>query len=117
MLRAGRYVAGGSRVLDYERGGWCALLVFFIMLCCETWIRGCCAMSGEVGSYVPCSHLRDAACGEVRSWWITCVGLRAGRFVEAGPRAGSSPYLLVFGDDRVMRYTGADDVAGGADEA
>jgi len=21
MLRAGRYVAGGSRVLDYERGG------------------------------------------------------------------------------------------------
>ena len=29
----------------------------------------------------------------------------------------SSPYLLVIGDDRVMRYTGADDVAGGADEA
>jgi len=29
----------------------------------------------------------------------------------------SSPYLLVFGDDRVMRYTEADDVAGGADEA
>ena len=29
----------------------------------------------------------------------------------------SSPYLLVFGDDRVMRYMGADDVAGGADEA
>jgi len=29
----------------------------------------------------------------------------------------NSPYLLVFGDDLVMRYTGADDVAGGADEA
>jgi len=29
----------------------------------------------------------------------------------------SSPYLLVFGDDRVMRYTGVDDVAGGAGEA
>jgi len=29
----------------------------------------------------------------------------------------SSPYLLVFGDDRVMHYTGADDVAGGVDEA
>ncbi|QCE11062.1 hypothetical protein DEO72_LG10g2295 [Vigna unguiculata] len=29
----------------------------------------------------------------------------------------SSPYLLVFGDDRVMRYTRADDVAGGANEA
>ena len=22
----------------------------------------------EVGSYVSCLHLRDAACGEVRSW-------------------------------------------------
>jgi len=29
----------------------------------------------------------------------------------------SSPYLLVFRDDRVMCYTGADDVAGGASEA
>ena len=29
----------------------------------------------------------------------------------------SSPFLLVFGDDRVMRYTGADDVACGAGEA
>jgi len=29
----------------------------------------------------------------------------------------SSPFLLVFGDDRVMRYTGADDVVGGAGEA
>ena len=36
----------------------------------------------EVGSYVPCSQLRDAACGEVRSLRITCVGLRAGRPVE-----------------------------------
>ena len=29
----------------------------------------------------------------------------------------SSPYLLVFGDDRVMHYTIANDVAGGASEA
>jgi len=29
----------------------------------------------------------------------------------------SSPYLLVFGDDRVMRYTRADDVASGVGEA
>jgi len=29
----------------------------------------------------------------------------------------SSPYLLVFGDDRVMRYTGVEDVAGGVDGA
>jgi len=28
-----------------------------------------------------------------------------------------SPYLLVFGDDCVMRYTATDDVAGGAGEA
>jgi len=29
----------------------------------------------------------------------------------------SSPYLLVFEDDRVLRYTWADDVAGGFGEA
>ena len=29
----------------------------------------------------------------------------------------SLPYLLMFGDDRVIRYTGANDVAGGASEA
>ena len=41
-----------------------------------------CGDTSEVRSYVPCSQLRDVACGEVRSWWITCVGLRAGRSVE-----------------------------------
>jgi len=41
-----------------------------------------CGDTSEVGSYVPCSHLRDAACEEVRSWWITYVGLRAGRSIE-----------------------------------
>jgi len=63
--------------------------------------------TSEVGSYVSCSRLRDATCGELQGFWITCVGLRAGRsveqdyerevrrarvragrFVEAGPRAG-----------------------------
>jgi len=48
------------------------------------------------GSYVPCSHLRAVVSGEVRSCWITCVGLRqevrrvglrVGRFVEVGPQA------------------------------
>jgi len=29
----------------------------------------------------------------------------------------SSPYLLVFGDDRVLHYTWAEDVAGGSGEA
>jgi len=29
----------------------------------------------------------------------------------------SSPYLLVFSDDRVMHYTEANDVAGGSSEA
>ena len=41
-----------------------------------------CGDMREVGSYVSWSHLRDATCGEIRSWWITCVGLRAGRSVE-----------------------------------
>ncbi|QCE06235.1 hypothetical protein DEO72_LG9g1246 [Vigna unguiculata] len=45
------------------------------------------------------------------------AGLRAGRFVEAGPRAGSSPFLFVCGDDRVIRYTGADVDTGGAEDA
>jgi len=29
----------------------------------------------------------------------------------------SSPYLLVFGDDRVIRYTEANDITSGAGEA
>jgi len=29
----------------------------------------------------------------------------------------TSLYLLVFGDDRVIRYTGTNDVVGGADKA
>jgi len=41
-----------------------------------------CGDTSEVGSYVSCSHLRDAACGEVRGWWITYVGLWAGRSVD-----------------------------------
>jgi len=38
--------------------------------------------TSEVGLYVPCSRLRDVACREVRGWWITCVGLRAGRSIK-----------------------------------
>ena len=38
--------------------------------------------TSEVGSYVPCSRLRDVMCGEVRGWRITCVGLWAGRSVK-----------------------------------
>jgi len=38
--------------------------------------------TSTVGSYVSCSHLRDVACREVRSLWITCVGLQAGRSVK-----------------------------------
>jgi len=41
-----------------------------------------CGDTSEVGLYVLCSHLRDATCGEVCSWWITWVRLWAGRFVE-----------------------------------
>ena len=46
--------------------------------------------TSEVGSYVLCSHLRDATCGEVRGWWITCVGLRAGKSVEQDYERGGS---------------------------
>jgi len=53
-----------------------------LLLSCEDTI--------EVGLYVPCSHLRDAASGEARSWWITCVGLRAGRSVELDYARGGS---------------------------
>ncbi|QCD96581.1 hypothetical protein DEO72_LG6g1287 [Vigna unguiculata] len=36
---------------------------------------------------------------------------------NAGLRAGSSPFLFVFSDDRVIRYTGADDDTGDAKDA
>ncbi|QCD78747.1 hypothetical protein DEO72_LG1g2383 [Vigna unguiculata] len=56
-------------------------------------------------------HMCWTTGGQVRR-----VGLRAGRFVEAGPRMGSSPFLFVCGDDRVIRYTGADvDTCGAKD--
>ena len=56
--------------------------VHILLLSCED--------TGEVGSYVPCSHLRDAACGEVHIWWITCVRLRAGRSVELDYERGGA---------------------------
>jgi len=49
-----------------------------------------CGDTNEVGSYVSYSHLRDAACGEVRSWWITCVRLWAGRSIEQDYKRGGS---------------------------
>ena len=49
-----------------------------------------CGDMSEVGSYVPCSHLRDAACREVCSWWIIYVRLRAGRCVEQDYEQGGS---------------------------
>jgi len=49
-----------------------------------------CGDTSEVGSYVLCSHLRDATCREVRSLWITCVGLRVGRSVGNDYEPGGS---------------------------
>ncbi|QCD92851.1 hypothetical protein DEO72_LG5g920 [Vigna unguiculata] len=66
------------------------------------------------GLYVSCSHLRDAMSCEVHSWWIMCVGLQTGRSIELDYERGAHPIYFGFGDDRVMRYTEADDVAGGA---
>ncbi|QCD93594.1 hypothetical protein DEO72_LG5g1669 [Vigna unguiculata] len=68
----------------------------------------CDDMSGEV-------HIKLLSRGDT-SGEVRRAGLRAGRFVEAGPRAGSSPFLFVCGDDRVIRYTGADVDAGGAED-
>jgi len=36
------------------------------------------------------THLRGVVCGVVRSWWITCVGLWAGRSVEQDYKRGGS---------------------------
>ncbi|QCD83317.1 hypothetical protein DEO72_LG2g3661 [Vigna unguiculata] len=60
--------------------------------------------SGEVRMFR--AHVRDATCGEVRGlvdhmYWTT----------------GGSPFLFVCGDDRVIRYTGADVDTGGAEDA
>ncbi|QCD93507.1 hypothetical protein DEO72_LG5g1582 [Vigna unguiculata] len=68
----------------------------------------CDDMSGEV-------HIKLLSRGDTSE--VRRAGLRAGRFVEAGPRAGSSPFLFVCGDDRVIRYTGADVDTGGAKDA
>ncbi|QCE03904.1 hypothetical protein DEO72_LG8g1934 [Vigna unguiculata] len=48
-------------------------------------------------------------CHEQVGGQVCKVGLRAVRFVEAGPRAGSSPFLLVLDDDRVIIYMRAVD--------
>ncbi|QCE10041.1 hypothetical protein DEO72_LG10g1266 [Vigna unguiculata] len=39
----------------------------------------------------------------------------SGELRRVGLRAGSSPFLFVCGDDRVIRYTGADVDTGGAE--
>ncbi|QCD93976.1 hypothetical protein DEO72_LG5g2053 [Vigna unguiculata] len=60
----------------------------------------------ERGDVYKRQRLRDATCGEVRGGWITCVRLRA----------DSSPFLSVYGNDRVIRYTGADVDTGDAED-
>jgi len=64
-----------------------------------------CGDTSKVGSYVPCLHLRDATCGEVRSWWITCFGLRAGRSVEQDYERGGSYSRTTSGEVRRGRTT------------
>ena len=61
--------------------------------------------TSEVGSYVSCSSLRDAACGEVHGWWITCVGLRAGRSVEQDYERGGLYSKTTSGEVRRGRTT------------
>ncbi|QCE06042.1 hypothetical protein DEO72_LG9g1051 [Vigna unguiculata] len=74
--------------------------------------------------------LRGDTSGEVRGWWITCVGLRAGRSVEQDYERGgytalglrswprtNSLFLFVYGDDCVIRYMGADVNTGDVEDA
>jgi len=49
-------------------------------------------------------------------WSIRTIGILYGYLLYCFILL-NSPYLLVFGDNRVMCYTGADDVASGAGEA
>ncbi|QCD87509.1 hypothetical protein DEO72_LG3g2045 [Vigna unguiculata] len=61
--------------------------------------------------------LRDATCGEVRGLVDHMCWTTGGQVRRVGLRAGSSPFLFVCGDDRVIRYTGADIDTGGAEDA
>jgi len=46
--------------------------------------------TSEVGSYVPCSRGEMPRAGRYVGWWITCVGLWAGRPVEQDYERGGS---------------------------
>jgi len=59
-------------------------------------VLGMCVKSKDMSSF-----------GVIEIIWFVCILFY---FV-------SSPYLLVFGDDHVLRYTWADDVTGGFGEA
>ncbi|QCE11468.1 hypothetical protein DEO72_LG10g2701 [Vigna unguiculata] len=64
----------------------------------------------------------------VHGWWLTCDDMSGEVHIQilsredtsevrrAGLRAGSSPFLFVYGDDRVIRYTGANVDTGGAED-
>ncbi|QCD79251.1 hypothetical protein DEO72_LG1g2890 [Vigna unguiculata] len=72
----------------------------------------------ERGRFV-CSMITLERCCVWRGTWLEdqmCWTM--GRQVRrAGLRVGSSPFLFVFGDDRVIRYTEADNDTGDAEDA
>ncbi|QCD87294.1 hypothetical protein DEO72_LG3g1828 [Vigna unguiculata] len=68
------------------------------------WCLTCDDMNGEV-------HIQLLSRGDTSESRTT-----SGEVRRAGLRAGSSPFLFVFGDDRVIRYTGADVDTGGAED-
>ncbi|QCD96742.1 hypothetical protein DEO72_LG6g1451 [Vigna unguiculata] len=86
-----------------EPGGNVVVLAFWV----HGWWRTCDDMSGEV-------HIQLLSRGDTSE--VHSAGLRAGRLVEAGPRASSSLFLFVCGNDHVIRYTGADVDIGGAED-
>jgi len=61
-------------------------------------------MVGWFGNYEFCTH--------VVLGWETCLYHVSVLYI-----VHSSPFLCVFGDDRITRYPGADDVTGGPGDA
>ncbi|QCE15285.1 hypothetical protein DEO72_LG11g2294 [Vigna unguiculata] len=91
------------------------LTAFRLRQAVHGWWLTCDDMSREV-------HIQLLSCGDTSesrtmSGEVRRVELRAGRFVEAEPRAGSSPFLFVYGGDRLICYTGADVDTGDAEDA
>jgi len=63
----------------------------YVMIWAGRFISWCSYVGIRAGRFaVTCSHLRAAVSGDVRSWWIRYVGLRAWRSIELDYGRGGS---------------------------